>query len=107
MFEECQQPTIQTTMVPCPQSSDHGLDAVFHNPNKNKGWPAAMRKTTKSAAKLLSNSELLILFKYSKLKLKNQKLLAVDILFKAYSMVPLWQDGAFRGSFQRSNFPTC
>jgi hypothetical protein len=35
MFEEYQQPAIQTDIVPCPQSSDHGLDTVFRNPNKN------------------------------------------------------------------------
>jgi hypothetical protein len=34
MFEEHHQPTIQTTIVPCSQSSDHGLDTVFRNPNK-------------------------------------------------------------------------
>jgi hypothetical protein len=30
-----------------------------------------------------------ILFKYSKLKLKNQKPISVDVFFKAYPMVPL------------------
>jgi hypothetical protein len=36
-----------------------------------------------------SGSELWSLFKYSKLKLKNRKLIAVDVLFYAYLMVPL------------------
>ncbi len=33
-------------------------------------------------------SELWSLFKYSRVKLKNQKPIAVDVLFKAYPMVP-------------------
>ncbi len=36
-----------------------------------------------------SGSGLRSLFKYSKVKLKNQKHIAVDVLFKAYPMVPL------------------
>ncbi len=47
-----------------------------------------------------SGSELWSLFKYSKVKLKNQKPIAVDALFKAFPMVPLswtvdpiWLDG--------------
>ncbi len=36
-----------------------------------------------------SGSELWSLFKYSRGKLKNQKPIAVDVLFKAYPMVPL------------------
>ncbi len=36
-----------------------------------------------------NNSELWSLFKYSRVKLKNQKALAVDVLSKAYPMVPL------------------
>jgi hypothetical protein len=48
MFEEYQQPAIQTTIVPYPQSLDHGLYKVFRNPYKNRGWPAALRKKTKS-----------------------------------------------------------
>ena len=36
-----------------------------------------------------SGSELWSIFIYSKLKLKNQKPVAVDVLFKAYPMVPL------------------
>jgi hypothetical protein len=32
-----------------PQSSDHGMDTVFSNPNKNRGWPASLRNTAKSA----------------------------------------------------------
>jgi hypothetical protein len=38
---------------------------------------------------VLSGSELSCLFKFSKVKLKNQKHVAVDVLFKAYPMVPL------------------
>jgi len=49
MYEEYQQTAIQTTIVPCPQNSYHGLDTVFCNPNKNRRWPAALRKMTKSA----------------------------------------------------------
>ncbi len=36
-----------------------------------------------------SGPEVWSLFKYSRLKLKNQKPIAVDVLFKAYPMVPL------------------
>ncbi len=36
-----------------------------------------------------SGSELWSLFKYSEVKLKNQEHIAVDVLFKAYPMVPL------------------
>jgi hypothetical protein len=36
-------------MFPCPQSSDHRLDTVFCNPNKNRGQLTALRKATKSA----------------------------------------------------------
>jgi hypothetical protein len=36
-----------------------------------------------------SGSELWSLFKYSRVKLKNQKSIAVNVLFKAYPMVPL------------------
>jgi hypothetical protein len=44
----------------------------------------------------------LISFKYSRVKLKNQKPIAVDVLFKAYPMVPhtcidpIWTDGTFK-----------
>ncbi len=34
MFEEYQQPAIKTTIVSCPQSSNHGLDTEFRNPKK-------------------------------------------------------------------------
>ena len=36
-----------------------------------------------------SGSELLSLFQYSRVKFKNQEPIAVDVLFKAYPMVPL------------------
>ncbi len=36
-----------------------------------------------------SGSELWSLFKYSRVKLKNQKIIAVDLLFKTYPMVPV------------------
>jgi hypothetical protein len=45
-FEEPYKTAIQTKIVPCPQ---FGLDTVFRNPNKNRGWPAELRKATKSA----------------------------------------------------------
>jgi hypothetical protein len=38
---------------------------------------------------LQSSSELGTLLKYSRPKLKNQKHIAVDALFKAYPMIPL------------------
>ncbi len=44
MFEEYQQPAIETTILPT-QSFDHGLDTVFRNPNKNSRWPTTLRKT--------------------------------------------------------------
>ncbi len=50
-----------------------------------------------------SGSELWSLFKCSRMKLKNQKPIAVDVLFKAYPMVPLsctvdpiWPDDTFK-----------
>jgi hypothetical protein len=38
---------------------------------------------------VFSDSELWTLFKYSRLKLKNLKPIAIDVLFKAYPMVPI------------------
>jgi hypothetical protein len=47
----------------------------------------------------------LTLFKYSKVKLKNQKHIAVDVLFKAYPYIwyhshadPIWPDGTCKGA---------
>jgi hypothetical protein len=47
MFEEHQQPAIQTTIVPCSQSSDHGLDTVFRNPNKKSRIDHRIQKDDK------------------------------------------------------------
>ncbi len=50
-----------------------------HDPNKHEvGYIFAW-----------SGSKLWILFKYSRVNFKNQKPIAVDVLFKAYPMVPL------------------
>jgi hypothetical protein len=64
MFEEYQQPAIQTKIDSCPQNWDHGLmpanqnpnlnekllqtpkyelDAAFRNPNMNRGCPAYLK----------------------------------------------------------------
>ncbi len=42
-----------------------------------------------------SSSELWSLFKYSRVKFKNQKPIPVDVLFKAYPMDPIWPDDTF------------
>jgi hypothetical protein len=84
--EENQQSAIQTKI-------EHHFGGFFP---QIKGRQPIGRKDSKQTGKqevgfifVWSGSDLWTLFKYSRSKLKNQKHIAVDVLFKAYPIIPL------------------
>ncbi len=91
--------TAQEQRIPTSHNPNQKRAALWRIFSSNKSVPAN-RKTVfyanhdpnKQEVGLVfawSGSELWRLFKYSRVKLKNQNPIAVDVLFKAYRMVPL------------------
>jgi len=108
--DEFQHPTIQTKIV---QSFGNFYIILYKGsqPTRRKDSTQTVIRTSRRLDSFLyeaaQNFEVVSnIFKYSELKLKNPKPIAVDVLFKAYSIYwyhsradPMWPDGTFKGTF--------
>jgi hypothetical protein len=88
IFEEFQDPAIQTKMV-------QHLCGFFHQikvrqpMGRKDSIQTVCRKSRRLDSFLYEAAQNLSLFKYSRLKFKNKNPIAVDVIFTAYLMVPL------------------
>jgi hypothetical protein len=60
----------------------------FQHPQSKPKYSAALWRMFSSTKSASSGSELCSLFKFSRVKLENQKPIPVDFVFKAYPLVP-------------------
>ncbi len=91
MSKEYQHPAIQTKIEQHFGGFFHHIKVLLRQPIGRQDSMQTVTRTSRRLDSFLqwSGSELWSLFKYSRVKLKNQEPIAVDALFKAYPMVPL------------------
>ncbi len=75
--------------LPCPAGGPGGPPTLPSTPRGIQGAHIHPKKNEVGFIFAWSGSELWSLFKYSRVKFKKSKPLAVDVLFKGYPMVPL------------------